>query len=129
MKALIERALDGKVWAVVGATRNTGKFGYRIMKRLQNAGYLVYPLNPMYPDIEGEPCYSTPNDLPQVPDCVSMVVGPEKGMLLLDGLYRLGVRILWFQPGAYDDAIIEKAEALGFRTIYGPCVLVELNPH
>lgn len=127
MKNLIEKALNGKTWVVVGANTNHGKFGNKIFRRLKSAGYLVYPLNPFHDEIEGNRCYATPADLPGIPDCASMVVSPDKGRALLQPLFDQGIRLLWFQPGAYDQRILDEAVAKGFDIIYDYCVLIELN--
>ena len=40
----VEEALKRKVWAVVGATDNKEKFGYKIYKNLKLEGY-IYAMN------------------------------------------------------------------------------------
>ena len=40
----IQQALDQKVWAVIGATHKTEKFGYKIYKCLKDHGYEYIPL-------------------------------------------------------------------------------------
>ena len=47
----IQQALDQKVWAVIGATHKTEKFGYKIYKCLKDHGYEVYPVNPNIAEI------------------------------------------------------------------------------
>ena len=42
----IQAMLQKKVWAVVGATNNETKFGHKIFRLLEKAGYQVYPVNP-----------------------------------------------------------------------------------
>ena len=37
----IQQALDQKVWAVIGATHKTEKFGYKIYKCLKDHGYEI----------------------------------------------------------------------------------------
>ena len=49
----IQQALDQKVWAVIGATHKTEKFGYKIYKCLKDHGYEVYPVNPNIAEIDG----------------------------------------------------------------------------
>jgi len=127
MRQLIDKALQGEVWVVVGATDNPQKFGNKIFRRLKNAGYRTYPLNPFHREIQGDCCYGTPAELPEVPDCVNMVVGPEKGRTQLKPLYERGARLLWFQPGSYDSALLDEAAAMGFEVIHGSCVLIELG--
>lgn len=127
MKDLIEKALGSKVWVVVGANTNTSKFGNKIYRRLKTAGYVTYPMNPAYEKVDGDICYSSPADLPQIPGCANIVVAPAKGRTLLQPLYDRGIRLLWFQPGAYDQQIIDEAVAKGFEVIFDYCVLIELN--
>jgi len=126
MNKLINEVLKSNIWAVVGATTNEAKFGYKIFMRLKNAGYEVYPVNPMYDEIDGDKCYDSVEDLPVKPDCVDMVVSPKRGKAMLEGMKLKGVENVWFQPGTYDDEIIELFEENGFKLIYDHCVLVEL---
>ncbi len=127
MEMRIKKALDGKTWAVAGANVNPAKFGNRIYLRLKQAGYTTYPMNPVYSEIDGDPCYSSPEELPSVPDCVNMVLSPDKGIALLKPMYEKGIRLLWFQPGSFDQQILDEAVAKGFEIIYDHCVLIELN--
>lgn len=127
MKALINKALESKIWVVAGANVNPSKFGNRIYRRLKNAGYLTYPMNPVYQEIDGDLCYQGPEELPQIPDCVNMVVSPDKGRALLQPMHDRGIRLLWFQPGSYDQPLLDEAVAKGFDIIYDYCVLIELN--
>ncbi|MDU2577412.1 MAG: CoA-binding protein, partial [Veillonella sp.] len=53
----IQQALGQKVWAVIGATHKTEKFGYKIYKCLKDHGYEVYPVNPNVAEIDGDKCY------------------------------------------------------------------------
>ena len=50
----IQAMLQKKVWAVVGATNNETKFGHKIFKLLENAGYQVYPVNPDWKRFSGK---------------------------------------------------------------------------
>ena len=123
---LEETMLDKKVWAVVGATRNHEKFGYKLYRHLKNNGYTVYPVNPGYPDIEGDPCYKDLSSLPQVPEVVDMVVSPALGKSVVEEAARLGVKNIWFQPGSCDEALLTQAERLGMQTVQA-CVLMSLK--
>ena len=49
----IQQVLDQKVWAVIGATHKTDKFGYKIYIHLKNHGYEVYPVTPNIDSIDG----------------------------------------------------------------------------
>ena len=119
--------LDENTWAVVGASTNRQKFGYKVLKRLMDKGYKVYPVNPNYKEIDGIKCYPALGDLPELPGAVSVIVPPAAGLVLLEEAAGLGIKKLWFQPGAESDEIMEKAEKLGLELVYNRCVLIELG--
>lgn len=119
--------LEKKVWAVVGATNNKEKFGYKIWKKLKDNGYEVYPVNPKYDNIDGETCYPTLKDLPKTPDVVDFVVPPKVTLKGVDLAHELGIEYLWFQPGTADEEVIDKAESLGKKIVFHDCVLVALD--
>ncbi|MGI6092574.1 MAG: CoA-binding protein [Veillonellaceae bacterium] len=121
------RMLDEKVWAVVGATDNKEKFGYKIFKYLQNYGYKVYPVNPGVTEIDGHKCYASLKALPEKPGAVNVVVSPKIGQLIMHDCAELGIKKVWLQPGADGDAVIATANQLGLAVIHHACVMVELR--
>lgn len=127
MEAMIKMMLDKKVWAVVGATPNPEKFGYKIFKKLKKFGYEVYPVNPGYSDIEGETCYKDLASIPVKVDCVDVVVAPERAKNTLEEAINLKIDNIWFQPGTFTPELIDQAEVAGLNTVYYNCVLVELD--
>lgn len=127
MEVLIDKMLDLPVWAVVGATQNNSKFGYKIWKKLKDHGYEVYGVNPFYEEIDGEVCYPDLKSLPKKPDCINMVVPPEKGKDFVSAAASTGVDKIWFQPGTFDQELLDYAQSLNLQIVYYNCVLVELN--
>lgn len=127
MEILIDKMLDLPVWVVVGATQNTSKFGYKIWKNLKDRGYEVYGVNPFYSEIEGEVCYPDLKSLPKKPNCINMVVPPDKGKIFVTEAAEMGVDKIWFQPGTFDQDLLDYTESLNIQTVYYNCVLVELN--
>ncbi|MGF7429199.1 CoA-binding protein [Thermoanaerobacterium thermosaccharolyticum] len=123
----VEEALKRKVWAVVGATDRKNKFGYKIYKNLKLEGYTVYPVNPNYQTVDGDQCYESLSKLPVVPEVVDMVVSPKIGDAFVEEASKLGVDIIWFQPGAESDELIEKANNLGLNVVYNTCVMMETD--
>lgn len=119
--------LDKKIWAVIGATNNKEKFGYKIWKKLKDYNYEVYPINPKYDDIDGEKCYSSLRELPKTPEVVDLVVPPKVSMKVVDVAKELGIEYLWFQPGTADEEVLDKSEDLGFKIVFHDCVLVALD--
>lgn len=123
---LTQACLNKKVWAVVGATTDPQKYGYKIYKKLKQHGYTVYPVNPGYTELEGDPCYPSLQDLPQKPEVINMVVNPKIGLSVVQAAADQGVFALWFQPGTFNGSIEEALKEKGLPYVQG-CVLVVLQ--
>jgi len=119
----LNAAMTQPVWAVVGATPRREKFGYKIFKRLADCGKKVYPIHPAAKTIDGIPCYRQLEDLPEVPQVVNLVVGPEVGKRVVETCARIGVPIVWLQPGADAPEVVRLAQRLGLQVICD-CVLM-----
>lgn len=127
MEAIIEKMLGESKWAVIGATQNANKFGNIIFKRLLRAGYEVYPVNPVYSEVEGAVCYASLKALPEVPTCLNIVVSPDKAIGFMDEAAALGIPYIWFQPGSFDEQTLSYAVSKGLKVVAHHCVLVELG--
>lgn len=113
-----EIAFGQKKWAVVGANNHPEKFGYKIYKMLKEAGFIVYPVNPSYTEVLGDPCYADLHSLPEKVDMVSVVVRPDQAERYIADYDA----VFWFQPGTFTDSTLAavKGEYIADR-----CVLVE----
>ena len=127
MEKLINEMLDQKKWAVVGASRNKDKFGYRIYQLLKDQGYDTVPINPVYNDIEGDLTKTDLLGLDEKVDCVSVVVSPKRAKKVVKDAIATGIENIWFQPGTYNSEIIELAKEGNLNVVYDHCVLVELG--
>jgi len=119
--------LSKKIWAVIGATPDSKKFGYKIYKKLKDSGYTVYGINPNYDNLEGDKIYSSLKDLPEKPECVDMVVNPKVSKAVLMEVEELGIEYVWFQPGTFNKDVISVAEEKNLNIVYNDCVLVALR--
>ena len=115
--------LKHKKWAVIGANNNPDKYGNMIFNKLRSKGYEVYPVNPVYQEVEGETCYPDLRSLPVLPDVINMVVSPKRGEAFLREAAELGIKYIWLQPGTHNDDIMALIDELGLTALQG-CVLV-----
>lgn len=122
----IDNMLELKTWAVVGATNNKEKFGYKIFKVMLEAGIKVYPINTGISEILGQRCYPTLKDLPIKPDAVDIVVPPKVGEQIVRECAELGIQNVWLQPGANAPQVIQAAKELGLIVV-DACIMVELR--
>lgn len=119
--------LEKKTWVVAGVTERKERFGYKIWKILKEHDYRTYGVNPNYDEIEGETIYKSVLDLPEKVDVLDMVVGPSIAMKTLDEAKEAGIEYIWFQPGSFNDEVIEKARDFGFKILYNDCVYARLK--
>ncbi|MCF8002366.1 MAG: CoA-binding protein [Halanaerobiales bacterium] len=102
--------LKMKNWAVVGATNKKEKYGYKIVKILNENDYNVFPINPSLGDIDGIKVYKNLSEIKEDIDVVDMVVNPQIGKIVMKEINKLGIKNVWLQPGTRSDEIREYAK-------------------
>jgi len=123
----IREMLELKVWAVIGATDNEDKFGFKIFKLMKKAGYTVFPVNPGLEKVFGDKCYPSLSALPMKPDAVNFVVPPKVGERIVAECAALGIKNVWLQPGANGDNVVAAAQKENINVIHKSCILVEVR--
>lgn len=135
-------------YVVVGASQNPSKFGFKILSWYVSHGLPVIPVNPKESEILGQAVVSSVtkilsafserkdiahHKLSQADGLsFSFLTPPEITVATLDEIAAVSghkdlVKGLWFQPGSYDQAVLDKAEEIGLenRTVHeDECILV-----
>jgi len=126
-----QQLLDKRnIFAVVGASNDKDKYGYKVYQALKKNGYTVYPVNPNRDTIQGDPAFDSLQDLPQTPDVVSVITPPEVSREILNTAISLNIKNIWFQPGAEDQYIINvAAKSTTINIIHSQCLLVALGEY
>jgi len=106
-----------KTVAVVGASSNRSKFGNKALRAFVNQGYSVIPINPTETEVEGLRAYALVLDVPQPIDMATIYVPGAVGVRVMDDLAKKGIPEVWLNPGADDRQVVEKARALGLKTV------------
>ena len=124
----IEQFLAAPAFAVVGASANTEKYGYKVFSCYLQNGRHAYPVNPNADTVLGHAVYPDLGSLPEPVTAVSFITPPAVTEQVIDQAIAAGVKHVWMQPGAESDAAIRKAEAAGLNVIAGgPCILLVLG--
>jgi len=126
MDTLIDRFRKCRTIAVVGATDVTHKFGYKVYRKLKDDGFTVYAVNPHKTEIDGDVVYPSVDVVPSVPDALSLIVNAATGLEAVQKAFAMGVRIVWCQPGAESDELIDWCKQNDVACIYNRCVLVDI---
>lgn len=112
--------------AVIGASSQRHKFGNKALRALASRGFTIYAINPNEAEVEGYRTYPSVLDVPDKIDMATLYVPPHIGLQVIEELARKGVGEVWLNPGADDDAVVERARALGLNTIQA-CSLMALG--
>ena len=123
---LKDEMLKKEVWAVIGITDKTERFGYKIPKLLEEKNYKVYGVNPKLDELEGIKVYKNLSQVPEKIDVINMIVNPKFAKTYLEEAKELGIKSVFFQPGSYQEETIEYAKELGFN-IVTDCVYASLR--
>lgn len=124
--SLKDEMMNKKVWAVVGATDDTSRFGYKIPVLMQDCNYEVYMVNPRKESIAGQKVYSSLEEIPEKIDVIDMIVNPKFAKEYVDKAKELGIENIFFQPGSCDQELVEYTEGLGLNVVQG-CVYATLK--
>ena len=118
--------------AVAGVSREEGQAANAIYRRLRDAGYEVYPLNPGADRVEGDRCYPSVAALPQPPDGVLIATHPDVAPDVARQCVEAGVPRVWmhrsFGTGSVSDEATELCRSAGVAVLDGGCPLMFLEP-
>lgn len=113
--------------AVLGASRDRGKYGNKSVRAHARAGWQVFPINPRADQIEGLPAYRSLKELPvEALDRVSVYLPPTIGITLLDEIAACHPREVWLNPGSESEELLAAAEKLGLPVICA-CSIVDVG--
>lgn len=112
--------------AIVGASADRSKYGNMSIRAHQQRGYEVYPVNPRGGEIEGLTVYRSINDVPVVPDRVSVYLPPKVLLPVLAEIAAKGCGELYLNPGSDSDEVVAEAERLGLNAIVA-CSIVAVG--
>jgi len=106
-----------KTVAVIGASSNRQKFGNKALRAFANNGYTVFPINPTEAEVEGHKAYASVLDVPGPIDMATIYVPAAVGVTVMDDLVKKGIPEVWLNPGADRREVVEKARAVGLKTV------------
>ncbi|MFA5763641.1 MAG: CoA-binding protein [archaeon] len=119
-------------YAIVGASNDQDKFGYKVMLSLQELGEKVIPINPKEKVILGEKVFPTLRnaiDAEEDMDMAIFIIPPVIGIKILEEITELNDEghfiSVWFQPGSVSKELIDYCRENEIDFISGKCIMVE----
>jgi len=130
----INRALQAKVIAVVGLSKDSSKPSYDVGKYLLRNGYRIVPVNPSASEILGEQCYKSLTDLPEQIkhelDVVDVFRKSEDVLPIAEETVRLRKEygkpsVVWMQLGIVNEHAAKLALRAGLDVVMDRCIKIE----
>jgi uncharacterized protein len=113
---------DARTIAIVGASSNSEKPSYGIMRQLLNAGYRVIPVNPRETEVLGQKAYASLDEVPEPIDIVDVFRRSEDTPPIADQAVGAGAKALWLQLGISNDDAAARARAGGLAVVMNACI-------
>ena len=118
-----------KTIAMVGASANTVRPSYLVMKYLIEKGYTVFPVNPGLAGQEllGQKVYGALAEVPAPFDMVDIFRNSEAAGPIVDEVLALPQlpKVVWMQLSVRNDEAAAKAEAAGIQVVMNRCPKME----
>ncbi|RAM47958.1 MAG: CoA-binding protein [Hapalosiphonaceae cyanobacterium JJU2] len=116
---------SAKVIAVVGHSDKPERTSYQIAQFLRSVGYTVYPVNPTVKEIDGQPSYSSLQEIPGSVDIVNVFRRSEYLSEIVDEAIAINAKTVWAQLGVANQQAAQKALDAGLNVVMDACIKVE----
>ena len=113
--------------ALVGASSNSVRPSFFVLRYLIDKGYDVFPVNPGIAgnQILGRPVYGSLTDIPDRIDMVDIFRDAEAALEITREAIETGAKVVWMQLRVRNDEAAEVAESSGLRVVMNRCPKIE----
>jgi uncharacterized protein len=115
--------------AVVGISDKPDRPSNGVARYLLQAGYELYPVNPLLDVVLGMKCRPSLSAIPEEQrKLIGIVVifrKPEDVPPVVDEAIAIGARVVWMQLGISCEDAAEKARKAGLEVVQNRCIAVE----
>ena len=111
--------------AVVGLSRDETKYSYQVSKFMQDAGYLIIPINPFAERLLGKKVYRSLGDVDIDFDIVDVFRPSEEALNITKEAVEKGAKVVWLQEGIVSDEAEEYALSKGVEFVQNKCIMKE----
>ncbi|MDA8354278.1 MAG: CoA-binding protein [Firmicutes bacterium] len=117
---------EAKHIAVVGLSDKPDRTSHMIAKALQQAGYRIFPVNPMLDGpVLGERPYASVQEIEDEVDIVDVFRRSEHCVPVAEDAVAAGAGAIWFQEGVINEEAAEIAEEAGLTVVMDRCIKVD----
>lgn len=124
--------LDNKRVAIAGVSRDGKQPGNAVYRKLSNAGFEVFAVNPRATTVEGQPCFPNISSLPEKIDAVFAATPSRAALNIAKECEARGIHQLWFHgsigPSSASPEAIRHCKDAGIECIVGGCPMLYCEP-
>lgn len=118
--------------AVVGVSRHGDVAANVIYKKLRDAAYEVFPVNPNATEVEGDKCYESLSAIPGGVEAAVIATHPKITAEVVRECGEIGIDKVWihrsFGQGSLHEEAVELCRNLGISVIPGSCPMMFFEP-
>lgn len=116
-----------KSFAIVGASANTVRPSYFVVKYLLDKGYQVLPVNPgkAGQELLGQKVFASLQEIEQPVDVVDIFRNSEAALGITKEAIEIGAKVVWMQLGVRNVEAAALAEAAGLKVVMNRCPKIE----
>jgi predicted CoA-binding protein len=109
--------------AVVGFSPKPARPSNNIARAMQRYGFRIIPVRPGIESGLGERAWPDLAAVPERIDLVNVFRAPQHIPAIVEECLRLGLKTIWMQEGAVNEAAAERAVAGGMNVVMDRCIL------
>lgn len=114
--------MNDKKYAIVGASNNKEKYGYKVLKNLMKKGFNVVPINPYEEKILKLKVFKMLSEIENV-DTVIFIVPPPITEKILKDVKSLNIKNVWMQPGSESNKAIQFCKENNINYVANVCIM------
>lgn len=114
-------------YAIIGASQDYNKYGYKVLFDLLDNGYVAFPVNPKGGFIDDVQVFSSLKEVPKKIDIAVFVVPPLLTEKILKEVHKLGIDKAWLQPGSASQDAIDFCKQHNIDCMHDVCVMIQKN--
>ena len=132
-KSMVDDFLAQKTIAVAGVSRSQKDAPANLIyRKLREAGYQVFPINPHAEVVEDDPCYPDLKAIPEALEAVVIATRPETTEEIVHQCAEAGVSRVWlhrsFGQGSVSEAAVNFCQEHDIAVIPGGCPMMFCEP-
>lgn len=111
--------------AVVGLSASWHRPSYFAAQYMQDKGYRIIPVNPLYREVLGQTCYPSLAAIGEPVDMVDCFRKPQEIPAIARDAVAIGAKVLWMQLGIRNEEAAKIALDAGLDVVMDRCVKIE----